>query len=49
MAFVQQVGRSIASRWKLWLPPVVLTLIVYLAILFLAGDLNMSMFAYKQF
>ena len=49
MVFVQRAGRSIASRWKLWVPPLVLTLVVYLVIVFLAGDLNLSMFAYKQF
>ena len=49
MVFVQRAGRSIVSRWKLWAPPLVLTLVVYLVIVFLLGDMNMSMFAYKQF
>jgi hypothetical protein len=49
MAFVQRAGRSIASRWKLWVPPLVLTLVVYILFVVLVSDTGMSMFAYKQF
>jgi hypothetical protein len=49
MAFAQRAGRSIAARWKLWVPPLVLTLVVYAVFVSLVGDTGMSMFAYKQF
>ena len=49
MAFARRAGRSIASRWKLWVPPLVLTLVVYALFAFLVGDTGMSIFAYKQF
>ena len=49
MSYLQHTGRFFASKWRVWLPPVILTTIIYVVFLLFADGQNLSKFTYKIF
>ena len=49
MSVLCKVAGYVVSRWKVWVPPVVLTLVVFVGLIVFVKGGNISIFSYKLF
>lgn len=49
MSYMQQMTGFLASRWRVWLPPIVLTVLVFGVLVVLTEDTSIATFAYRLF